>query len=671
MKKKIILSIILIMVILSPFKSFNVSVLAADTEDLYKEGYARGYNAGYILAIVNNAVGKHTPYKEIPIPSRDTVFNENMDYLHDKENVNKSTFYTGYLKGREDGYNAYIGKDDSEQIEVQDGKVFGGVFGFIFGEIGGINDYKEGKSSDWLKALPKDAELSSNFNLKNLPAAERTKFISEFKLSFHKAYETAYINEMFGFKRESYEAGKEDGLYFGEILGNIFGAKDYFEGRKLDYNRNMPSDSKLKADYSLNRLNDEYTKGFIYGFKYAYKESYFTSFREAQNHIEILEDSNAYYNGYDLGEARGIIQARIDYLSGRTNSWLRSRPPASTIIKDYRLLYHPSKYIDQFVNGFWAGYSMGYTDTYKDLSTKDGYNKKSSYIVPIAGGIFQSLDNTLTLEIDGGTYYKDIILNIDVEDDNYDIDNRYISASNFYRIYVVNPSREFNNDKEIQISLEYYGDKRGGIYILRNGKWEYLNSSIEDNRIVTSVKPNILKDKGNVLAVLVDKDIKDFYDIRGHWAKEEIYTLIRKGIINGYPDQTFRPDNYITRAEFLVLLSRKYEWILPTDLENLSVFFDREAFSDFSEKQISYAVSHGFIRGYSDNYFRPNDYISYKEVEIIMRRILKDDNFTWDSIANKVIYDKKVRLSSFDSIDNKITRAEFSFLLHEFINEND
>ncbi|UFJ41323.1 S-layer homology domain-containing protein [Brevibacillus humidisoli] len=45
-------------------------------------------------------------------------------------------------------------------------------------------------------------------------------------------------------------------------------------------------------------------------------------------------------------------------------------------------------------------------------------------------------------------------------------------------------------------------------------------------------------------------------DIKGHWAEEEILALSNMGFIQGYPDGTFRPNNPISRAEFAALLER-------------------------------------------------------------------------------------------------------------------
>lgn len=45
-----------------------------------------------------------------------------------------------------------------------------------------------------------------------------------------------------------------------------------------------------------------------------------------------------------------------------------------------------------------------------------------------------------------------------------------------------------------------------------------------------------------------------FSDISSHWAKEDIEIAVEKGIVNGYPDGTFRPDLSVTRAEFIKML---------------------------------------------------------------------------------------------------------------------
>ena len=49
-----------------------------------------------------------------------------------------------------------------------------------------------------------------------------------------------------------------------------------------------------------------------------------------------------------------------------------------------------------------------------------------------------------------------------------------------------------------------------------------------------------------------------FSDIENHWAKETILWAVERGIVKGYPDGTFRPNNHVTEAQFLAMLIRAY-----------------------------------------------------------------------------------------------------------------
>ncbi|WP_433709097.1 S-layer homology domain-containing protein [Paenibacillus illinoisensis] len=60
---------------------------------------------------------------------------------------------------------------------------------------------------------------------------------------------------------------------------------------------------------------------------------------------------------------------------------------------------------------------------------------------------------------------------------------------------------------------------------------------------------------------LINAVVATFKDIKGHWAESSILTAIKQGIVSGYPDGLFHPDNKVTRAEFLklILVSSGYE----------------------------------------------------------------------------------------------------------------
>ncbi|WP_125116259.1 S-layer homology domain-containing protein [Agathobaculum sp. Marseille-P7918] len=60
----------------------------------------------------------------------------------------------------------------------------------------------------------------------------------------------------------------------------------------------------------------------------------------------------------------------------------------------------------------------------------------------------------------------------------------------------------------------------------------------------------------------------NFTDLSGHWAKDEIERAATLGWITGYPDGTFRPENAITRAEAMTMINRVLQR-LPEDESDL------------------------------------------------------------------------------------------------------
>ena len=88
-------------------------------------------------------------------------------------------------------------------------------------------------------------------------------------------------------------------------------------------------------------------------------------------------------------------------------------------------------------------------------------------------------------------------------------------------------------------------------------------------------------------------------DISGHWAEKEIEKWTGNGIISGYPDGTFKPENSITRAEFVTLVSKIFNYIDKTD----AGFPDVDSKAWYADV-VSKAVSSGIIVGDANGNFR-------------------------------------------------------------------
>lgn len=107
-------------------------------------------------------------------------------------------------------------------------------------------------------------------------------------------------------------------------------------------------------------------------------------------------------------------------------------------------------------------------------------------------------------------------------------------------------------------------------------------------------------------------------DIAGHWAESVITQWQNKGLIQGYEDGTFKPGNTITRAEFVTLMNNaKGFWsegsIHFSDVKNGNWFYSA----------VARAVAAGYVKGYSDGSFKPNNTITRAEAAVMIANTAK------------------------------------------------
>lgn len=111
-----------------------------------------------------------------------------------------------------------------------------------------------------------------------------------------------------------------------------------------------------------------------------------------------------------------------------------------------------------------------------------------------------------------------------------------------------------------------------------------------------------------------------FTDTVTHWAKDQIRQAVVKCIVTGYSDQTFRPEKPITREEFAVMLVRALS--LDSKGKQLT-FKDNSKISNWAYAEVKTAVNAGIITGYADGTFRPQDRINRAEVTAMAVRALQ------------------------------------------------
>ncbi|MEH2434731.1 MAG: S-layer homology domain-containing protein [Nostoc sp.] len=104
---------------------------------------------------------------------------------------------------------------------------------------------------------------------------------------------------------------------------------------------------------------------------------------------------------------------------------------------------------------------------------------------------------------------------------------------------------------------------------------------------------------------LVAQQTKILSDIQGNWAQSFIEPLIVRGIIQGFPDGTFRPDQPVTRAQFATMLQKGFP---KPPVRNAVQFVDIPA-DYWANDAIQAAYKTGFIEGYPNNIFNSDQNI--------------------------------------------------------------
>ncbi|MFK0524689.1 S-layer homology domain-containing protein, partial [Paenibacillus illinoisensis] len=116
-------------------------------------------------------------------------------------------------------------------------------------------------------------------------------------------------------------------------------------------------------------------------------------------------------------------------------------------------------------------------------------------------------------------------------------------------------------------------------------------------------------------------------DVQGHWAEQQIQSLIENGSLKGYQDGSVKPNNSITRAEFVTLVNRMFGFT-----DTIAANFKDLPPSNWAYNDVAKALSAGYVKGYSDNTFHPGSNVSRQEAATMISSILELDTSNTEGI---------------------------------------
>lgn len=137
-------------------------------------------------------------------------------------------------------------------------------------------------------------------------------------------------------------------------------------------------------------------------------------------------------------------------------------------------------------------------------------------------------------------------------------------------------------------------------------------------------------------------------DINGHWAESQIKDFISKGYLNGYEDGTFKPNNSITRGEFVKIFNTVFGLT-----KSSGITFTDVPDGYWAKNEIDIAVTNGVCQGVSSTEFAPNTPITREQAAKMIANYKKISDTNHDKL-NKYLDSNTVSSWALDSVESVI-----------------
>ena len=274
-------------------------------------------------------------------------------------------------------------------------------------------------------------------------------------------------------------------------------------------------------------------------------------------------------------------------------------------------------------------------------ATADEHGK----IAPAAGTITvpKGKSETFTITPDSGYHIKDVLVDgksvgaVGTYTFENVVDNHTIHAT-FARKHTPTPSTptvEIPDDDALGLNTtDHFA------YIVGYGNGEVRPQNNITRAEVATIFFRLLTEDVRTANSTQSNSLSDVS--RGQWFNHAISTLSSMGIVKGNPDGTFDPDAPITRAEFAAIAARFDD----KNTNTTSNFSDIA--SHWAKDEIGVAANKGWINGYPDSTFRPDQYITRAEAMTLVNRVLNrlpeksedllDDMIKWPDNADASVW---------------------------------
>ncbi|MDD3350821.1 MAG: S-layer homology domain-containing protein, partial [Eubacteriales bacterium] len=138
-----------------------------------------------------------------------------------------------------------------------------------------------------------------------------------------------------------------------------------------------------------------------------------------------------------------------------------------------------------------------------------------------------------------------------------------------------------------------------------------------------------------------------FADISSHWAKSSIEFLAAREILKGKTASQFDPEGKVTRAEYVTMLANSVDGIEPE--KAAAAGFEDISSAAWYASYVNWAVAEGIVKGYSDGNFRPEEKITREQMAVMTDAFLKAMDLEVDAVNKKVEFTDQTKINTWSS----------------------
>lgn len=180
-----------------------------------------------------------------------------------------------------------------------------------------------------------------------------------------------------------------------------------------------------------------------------------------------------------------------------------------------------------------------------------------------------------------------------------------VEITSFGNVYVTRVIR-FSGEYPLQQLTAFYLEEEGS-------EPQFVPSVIEESD--GQYRAVIMRPGNSIYGVAVNE--ADFSDLSGHWSERDVERMASKFLVKGVGQDRFAPDRPITRAEFAALLIRALGNPEPSG-QTVS-FIDLKDNAWYAQT-VRVAAAIGLVQGFTDGTFRPNDSITREQMAVMIAR---------------------------------------------------